>query len=61
MSEVVMNFLEPENDECRLSKYGVQVGWNEVPHLDEEEKRKLLAVSSPTQLFGGSRRNATAG
>jgi phage terminase large subunit-like protein len=59
MSEVVMSFLEPENNEPRLSKYGVQVGWKDVPHLDEEEKRKLLAVSGPTQLSSG--RNATAG
>jgi hypothetical protein len=31
MSEVVMSFLEPENDESRLSKYGVQVGSKDVP------------------------------
>jgi phage terminase large subunit-like protein len=27
MSEVVMTFLEPENDESRLSKYVVEAGW----------------------------------
>jgi hypothetical protein len=51
ISEVVMSFLEPQNDDSRLSKYGVQAGWKDVPHLDEEEKRKLLAVSGPTQSF----------
>jgi len=50
MSEVVMSFLEPENDESRLSKYVVQAGWKDVPHLDEEEKRKLVANTPLYQI-----------
>jgi phage terminase large subunit-like protein len=50
MSEVVISFLEPENDESRLSKYVVQAGWKDVPHLDEEEKRKLVANTPPYQI-----------
>ena len=50
MSEVVMSFLEPENDESRLSKYVVQAGWKDVPHLDEEEKRRLVVNTPPYQI-----------
>jgi phage terminase large subunit-like protein len=50
MSEVVTSFLEPENDDARLSKYVVQAGWKDVPHLDEEEKRKLVANTPPYQI-----------
>ena len=50
MSEVVSSFLEPDNDESRLSKYVVQAGWKDVPHLDEEEKRKLIANTPPYQI-----------
>jgi phage terminase large subunit-like protein len=50
MSEVVMSFLEPENDESRLSKYVVQAGWKDVPHLDEEERRKLIVNTPPYQI-----------
>jgi hypothetical protein len=58
MSEVVMSFLEPENDQSRLSKYVVQAGWKDVPHLDEEEKRPaaknfpVLRVRLPPQGSG---------
>ena len=45
-----MSFLEPEKDESRLSKYVVQAGWRDVPHLDEEEKRKLVANTPPYQI-----------
>jgi phage terminase large subunit-like protein len=50
MSEVVMSFLEPTNDESRLSKYVVQAGWKDVPHLDEEEKQKLIANTPAYQI-----------
>ena len=50
MSEVVTSFLEPESDESRKSKYVVQAGWKDVPHLDEEEKRKLVANTPPYQV-----------
>jgi phage terminase large subunit-like protein len=50
MSEVVMSFLEPENDASRLSKYVVQAGWKDVPHLDEEEKQRLIVNTPPYQI-----------
>jgi phage terminase large subunit-like protein len=43
MSEVVTSFLESTDEESKKSKYVVQAGWKDVPHLDEEEKRKLVA------------------
>ena len=50
MNEVVMSFLEPENDESRLSKYVVQAGWKDGPRLDEEEMRQLVANTPPYQV-----------
>jgi phage terminase large subunit-like protein len=49
MSEVVTSFLEPE-EEAKKSKYVVQAGWKDVPHLDEEEKRKLVANTPAYQI-----------
>jgi phage terminase large subunit-like protein len=50
MSEVVSSFLEPEQEESRQSKCVVQAGWKDVPHLDEEEKRKLTANTPAYQV-----------
>jgi hypothetical protein len=50
MSKVVMSFLEPPNDDSRFSKYVVQAGWKDVPHLDEEEKRRLAVNTPPYQI-----------
>lgn len=50
MSEVVTSFLEPEGEEVKRSKYVVQAGWKDVPHLDEEEKRKLTANTPLYQI-----------
>jgi len=50
MSEVVTSFLEPADGESKRSKYVVQAGWKDVPHLDEEEKRKLVANTPPYQV-----------
>lgn len=50
MSEVVLSFLEPPSEESMESKYVVQAGWKDVPHLDEEEKRKLVANTPPYQI-----------
>src|SRR6516162_1667495 len=61
MSEVVMSFLEPENDESRLSKYVVQAGWKDVPHLDEEEKRKLVANTPRYQVKARTEGEPTLG
>jgi phage terminase large subunit-like protein len=61
MSEVVMSFLEPENDESRLSKYVVQAAWKDVPHLDEEEKRKLVANTPLYQVKARTEGEPTLG
>ena len=50
MSEMVTQFLEPESEESRGSKYVVQAGWKDVPHLDAEERRKLIANTPPYQI-----------
>jgi hypothetical protein len=50
MSEVVKGFLEPETHEAALYKFYVQAGWKDVPHLDEEEKKKLLATTPRYQI-----------
>jgi phage terminase large subunit-like protein len=50
MSEVVMGFLEPATKEARQYKFYVQAGWKDVPHLDEEEQKKLLATTPRYQI-----------
>jgi phage terminase large subunit-like protein len=50
MSEVVKTFLEPENEESRSYKWYVQAGWKDVPHIDEEEQRILIATTPPYQI-----------
>jgi len=49
MSEVVTSFLDAENESLG-SKYFVQAGWKDVPHLDEEEQRKLTANTPAYQV-----------
>jgi hypothetical protein len=49
MSEVVVSFLEP-GDEGAKSKCFIQAGWKDVPHLDEQERRKLTANTPPYQI-----------
>lgn len=50
MSDVVKSFLEPEREDSREFKWYIQAGWNDVPHIDEEEKRALIATTPPYQL-----------
>ena len=50
ISDVVKGFIEPETDEAAQSKYFVQAGWDDVPHLDEAEKRRLIATTPPYQI-----------
>lgn len=50
MSEVVMGFLEPETDAASESKWWIQAGWDDVPHLDAAEKRALIATTPPYQI-----------
>jgi phage terminase large subunit-like protein len=50
MSEVVSRFLESPEDPERDSKYVVQAGWKDVPHLDAEERRQLAANTPAYQV-----------
>ena len=53
LSDVVMSFLPdgklPANNEPpgEPHKYVTQIDWGEVPHLDEEQKKEILASYSP--------------
>lgn len=54
LSEVVRGFLGAEfqfTDDLETvqseGKFLVQAGWDDVPHLDEDQKRKLLASTPP--------------
>lgn len=42
MSEVVTGFLEP-SEAAKGVKWFVQAGWKDVPHLDKDEQRALMA------------------
>ncbi len=50
MSDVVKSFLEPETDDAKQYKYVIQAGWKDVPHLDEAEKRQVMATTPPYQI-----------
>ena len=50
MSDVVKGFLEPETDIDADFKTFIQAGWKDVPHLDAEEQRALMATTPPYQL-----------
>lgn len=50
MSDVVKGFIEPETDEAAEFKTYVQAGWKDVPHLDETEKRAIIATTPPYQI-----------
>jgi phage terminase large subunit-like protein len=47
MSDVVKSFMEPEKEESKQYKWYIQAGWQDVPHLDEDEKKRLLATTLP--------------
>ena len=50
MSEVVTSFLEAEErDGANGPKVVVTAGWDDVPHMTEEEKKRLLASTPPHQ------------
>ena len=59
ISEVVLSFLGGTSDFTRIveggyqneeeSKFVIQCGWNDVPHLDESAKKQLLASIPPYQ------------
>lgn len=50
MSDVVKSFLEPEREESSDYKTVIQAGWDDVPHLDPDEKRRLIATMPPYQI-----------
>jgi Terminase RNaseH-like domain len=50
LSDVVTSFLEPATDEAREFKTYIQAGWNDVPHIDEDEKRALIATTPVYQI-----------
>ena len=50
MSKVVTGFLAPETPEASQFKWYIQAGWNHVPHLDETEKKALIATTPPYLL-----------
>jgi phage terminase large subunit-like protein len=49
-SEVVNSFIEPETDIAKDFKWYVQAGWQDVPHIDEHEKRALIATTPSYQI-----------
>lgn len=50
MSEVVKGFVEPETDQADDYKWYIQAGWNDVPHIHEDEKLALIATTPPYQI-----------
>jgi hypothetical protein len=54
MSEVVVSFREQADSHAK-SKYVVQAGWQDVPHLDEQERRKLSANTPSYQIQARTR------
>jgi phage terminase large subunit-like protein len=48
LSSVVKAFLEP-TEAARAVKWHIQAGWDDVPHLDPEEKAAVLAATPPWQ------------
>ncbi len=49
MSEVVSSYIEADDD-AREVKVFIQAGWDDVPHLDPKEKKRLLATMLPYQI-----------
>lgn len=50
MSEVVKGFLEPEKIESKEYKWHIQAGWKDVPHIEENERKALIATTPPYQI-----------
>jgi hypothetical protein len=61
MSDVVKGFLEPESDVAKEFKWFVQAGWKDVPHLDETEKRALMATTPLYQIHARTEGEPTLG
>jgi len=50
MSDVVRGYLEPESDVAHQMQTFVQAGWEDVPHLDADEQKALLATTPLYQI-----------
>ncbi len=50
MSDVVKGFVEPESDAADEFKWYIQAGWNDVPHIHDDEKEALIATTPPYQI-----------
>lgn len=50
MSDVVKMFIEPANDAAAAAKWYIQAGWADVPHLDAEAQKEVLAGTLPYQI-----------
>lgn len=50
MSDVVRGYLEPESDIAYQMQTFIQAGWDDVPHLDGDEKAALLATTPLYQI-----------
>jgi len=61
MSDVVKGFLEPESDAAREFKWVIQAGWKDVPHLDDTEKRALMATTPLYQIQARTEGEPTLG
>lgn len=67
MSELVLSFMPggriPESGSSadQPDKFAVQVGWNEVPHMDESQKKALLDSYKPWERAARSRGIPSAG
>ncbi len=49
MSNVVMGFVQPDDDSALKYKLMVNAGWDDVPHLDPTTKAMLIATTPPFQ------------
>lgn len=49
-SKVVNGFLDPENEASRKSKWYIQVGWKDVPHIDLATQEAIIATTPPAQV-----------
>ena len=50
MSDVVRGFMEPSEAGSGSSKWYIQAGWQDVPHLDADEQRTIIATTPPYQV-----------
>lgn len=50
MSEVVMSYLEQREDDRATTKALIQAGWDDVPHLSEDDKAELKAGLPPHEI-----------